>query len=131
MTSAEPTETTEMATEEQPTTDKEDIKTEMKEEKEECEEAVKEVTEEALEGEADDEAPVPAKTDDEDEEPKKENEEPKKDDKDDGSAKEHGEGDEDVTMTFPQRVSSCCELLFSLLILEGEKHPSETSPEHS
>ena len=123
MTSEEPPETAEMPTEDPPITDKEEIKTEMKVEEEECEEAVKEVTEEALKGEADDEAPVPAKTDDEDEEPKKE-------DKDDGSAKEHGEGDEDVTMTFPQRVSACRELLSSLLIIDGEKHPLETLEEH-
>jgi hypothetical protein len=107
MTSGASAEATEAPNEEPSTTDKEEAKTEVKEVVDKSEESVKEVTEETLMGENNDEAPVKAK--DEDEEPKK----------DDGSAKDHGEGDEDVTMTFPQRVSFCFELLSSLLIREG------------
>jgi hypothetical protein len=62
------------------------------EEEDKTEAAVKEETEESLKGEDYNESPV--KAEDEDESPKK----------DDDSAKDHGEGDEDVTMTFPQRL---------------------------
>jgi hypothetical protein len=119
MTSEETAEITENPIEEPSTTDKEEVKIEVTEEEEKPKEAVKEVTEELLiKGEDDDKTPVQAEDDktpviaeDEDEAPKE----------DDGSAKDHGEGDEDVTMTFPQRVSSCCELLSSLFITEGRE----------